>query len=185
MRTLFKIIKKWLPIAVATASLSMLVYLTAQQSLRQGANDPQIQMAEDTAQTLNAGGSIGSVLPADKVEIANSLAPFMMIFDNSGNVLGSSATLHGAVPAYPSGVLDYARKNGEDQVTWQPEAGVRMATVAVRYNNGIVIAGRSLREVEIRETNMENISVAAMFAILAVTLIIVIPDELLSTKKFV
>jgi len=185
MQTLFKIVKKWLPLAVATAGLSMLVYLTAQQSLRQGANDPQIQMAEDAAQTLNAGGTAGSVLPTDKVEIANSLAPFMMIFDNSGNVLGSSASLHGAVPSYPSSILDYTRQNGEDRGTWQPEAGVRMATVAVRYNNGVVMAGRSLREVEIRETNMENISVAAMFAILAVTLIIVILGELLSTKKVV
>jgi hypothetical protein len=34
------------------------------------------------------------------------------------------------------GALDYARQNGQNRVTWQPEAGVRMATVVVPYNSG-------------------------------------------------
>ncbi len=88
-----------------------------------GANDPQIQMAEDAASALNAGASVESVLPPAKVEIAGSLAPFLMVFDNSGKVLGSSATLHGAMPDYPMGVLDSPRQMGQDRVTWQPEAG--------------------------------------------------------------
>jgi hypothetical protein len=40
---------RWLPLAVAITILAGLVYATVQQSLRQGANDPQIQLAEDTA----------------------------------------------------------------------------------------------------------------------------------------
>jgi hypothetical protein len=40
MQTIFRIIKKWLPLAIATAGLCGLVYLTIQQSLRMGANDP-------------------------------------------------------------------------------------------------------------------------------------------------
>ena len=45
MKTVFQIFKKWLPLAIATAGLCALVYLTVQQSLRMDANDPQIQMA--------------------------------------------------------------------------------------------------------------------------------------------
>ena len=55
MRIIFEIIKKWLPFAIATAGLCALIYLTEQQSLRMGANDPQIQMVEDAASSLNAG----------------------------------------------------------------------------------------------------------------------------------
>ena len=84
MRIIFKIIKKWLPLAIVTAGLCALVYLTVQQSLRLGANDPQIQMAEDAASSLNGGASTESVLPSSKVEIADSLAPFVIVFDSSG-----------------------------------------------------------------------------------------------------
>ncbi|MGD0753029.1 MAG: hypothetical protein ABSA23_16675 [Anaerolineales bacterium] len=93
-------------------------------------------MAEDAASHLNAGASMDSVVPSTKVEVADSLAPFLIVFDNSGKVLASSATLHGKLPAYPMGALDYARQNGQNRVTWQPEAGVRMATVVVPYNSG-------------------------------------------------
>jgi hypothetical protein len=183
MRTIFKIIKKWLPLAIATAGLCALVYVTIQQSLRMGANDPQIQMAEDAASNLNAGASVGSVVPSTKVEIADSLAPFMIVFDDSGKVLASSATLHGAVPAYPAGVLDYARQKGQDRVTWQPEVGVRMATVVVPYNNGFIMAGRSLTEVEKRESQVELFSELAMLCIWVATLIVIVLGELVGRKK--
>jgi hypothetical protein len=183
MKTIFSIIKKWLPPAIITAGLCGLVYLTVQQALRMGANDPQIQMAEDAASALNGGVSIDSVVPATKVEITNSLAPFIIVFDDSGKVSASSATLRGSVPVYPGGVLDYTRQHGEDRVTWQPEKGVRMATVVVRYDDGFVLAGRSLREVEIRISNIEKISGIAMLAIWAATLFIIALGELAGWKK--
>jgi uncharacterized protein (DUF39 family) len=46
MKTIFNIIIKWLPPAIITAGVCGLVYLSAQQALRMGANDPQIQMME-------------------------------------------------------------------------------------------------------------------------------------------
>ncbi|HTX91080.1 MAG TPA: hypothetical protein VMC09_07680 [Anaerolineales bacterium] len=182
MRTILRIVKNWLPLAIATAGLCALVYLTVQQILRQDANDPQIQMAEDAARNLNAGANVESVVPAAKVEIADSLAPFLIVFDDSGNVVASSATLHGSTPAYPAGVLDYTRQKGEDRVTWQPEAGVRMATVVVRSDNGFVLAGRSLREVETRETAIEQLSFLALLAIWAATLAVIAVAESLGPK---
>ena len=183
MRIIIKILKRWLPLAIATAGLCALVYVTVQQSLRMGANDPQIQMAEDAASQLNAGISMDSVIPSNKVEISESLAPFLMVFDESGKTLASSATLHGALPAYPVGVLDYARQNGQNRVTWQSEAGVRMATVVVSYNNGFMLAGRSLTEVEKRESQVERLSELAMLGIWTATLIVIIPRELLGRQK--
>jgi hypothetical protein len=182
MKTILQIIKKWLPLAIATAGLCGLAYLTGQQALRMSANDPQIQMAEDAASALNGGASVDSLVPVGKVELATSLAPFMIVFDDSGKVLASSATLHGALPVYPSGVLDYTRQNSEDRVTWQPEVGVRMATVVTRYDKGFVLAGRSLREVEIRSSNLEKISGLAMLSIWAATLFVIAVEELVGRK---
>lgn len=177
MRIFSGMIKIWLPMAVISAGLCGLVYLSVQQSLRMGANDPQIQMAEDAANQLNAGTQVESVIPAGKVEISTSLAPFLIIFDESGKVIASSAVLHGQIPDYPAGVLDYTKQNGEDRVTWQPEAGVRMATVVMPTLNGFVMAGRSLREVEIRETTVQNICGLALVAIWVGSFIVVAIGE--------
>jgi hypothetical protein len=176
------IIRYWLPLAVVTTLLSGLIYLAVQQSLRWGANDPQIQMAEDAGAALAAGGSLESVLPASQVEISSSLAPFMVIFNARGEPLASSARLHGATPALPSGIFDYTRQKGEDRVTWQPEPGIRIAAVVVAYGGaqpGFVLAGRSLREVEIRASQLEQITGIAWLVTLAVSLIVVAGCELI------
>jgi hypothetical protein len=151
-----KILRQWLPLAVAITALCGLVYLAVQQELRQAANDPQIQIAEDAALALENGSAAGTRVPTEKTAIENSLAPFVMLFDDRGEVVGSSATLHGETPQLPAGILDYVRTHGEDRVTWQPEPGVRIAAVVVRVKGarpGFVLAGRSLREVEAREDN--------------------------------
>jgi len=176
------IFRYWLPIAVVITLLSGLVYLEVQQSLRWGANDPQIQMAEDAAAALAAGAAPESALPAARVEISTSLAPFIVIFNNNGEALVSSATLHGATPALPSGIFDYTRQHKEDRVTWQPEPGVRMAAVVVAYGGaqpGFVLAGRSLREVEIRASQAEQITGIAWLVTVSASLIVVIGCELI------
>ncbi len=86
-----------------------------------------------------------------KVDVAASLAPFVVIFDSNGAVVATDGTLDGHDPIPPKGVLDSARENGPDAVTWQPREGVRVATVTVSWNGGSVLAGRSLRVVEHRE----------------------------------
>jgi hypothetical protein len=70
--------------------------------------------------------------------------------------------------------LEYVRSHGEDRVSWQPEPGVRIAAVIIRYQgaqSGFVLAGRSLREVEVREDNAEAYAGAAWVVTLAATLI--------------
>jgi hypothetical protein len=183
LRFIFEIIKKWLPFAIVTAGLCALIYLTVQQSLRMGANDPQIQMAEDAASSLNAGAIVESVVPSTKMEIADSLAPFVVVFDSSGKVLASSATLHGTIPDYPVGIFDYVKKNGQDRVTWQPEPGMRLATVVVPYEKGFVMAGRSLTEVEKRESQVENLCGLALLGTWAATLIVIVLGELFGRQK--
>jgi hypothetical protein len=169
------ILRQWLPIALVIVFVSGLVYVTVQQSLRMGANDPQIQMAEDAATALAAGASPQSVLPNTVVDISTSLAPFLVIYNIDGKPLASSGLFHGIAPLLPEGVFTFTRQNGEDRVSWQPEPGVRAAVVVVAYAGtqpGFVMAGRSLREVEICETNLEKMSGIAMLLALAGLLLI-------------
>jgi hypothetical protein len=148
---------RWLPLAVAVTVLSLLIYAAVQQAHRSAANDPQNQLAEDGAHSLAGGAAPAEVVGPRTVDIAASLAPWVMVVDGSNHVVASSARLDGRVPAIPAGVLDVARRRGGNGVTWQPRPGVRSATVEVAVAGGrgmVVVSGRSLREVEVREDRL-------------------------------
>ncbi len=157
----------WVPIVVATSGLFVFAYWAVQQSYRLGANDPQIQVAEDAAAALNSGAVPAALVSRSiaPIDIAMSLAPWITIYDSSGTPLESSAVLDGAPPRLPAGVFDantwkpaYAAygvvlpiPKTETRFSWQPRSDVRQAVVLVRANNGYFVAtGRNIREVENR-----------------------------------
>ncbi|MDD2806964.1 MAG: hypothetical protein PHW95_00380 [Patescibacteria group bacterium] len=139
-----------LVIFLFTSFLLGVIYVIGQQILRAAANDPQIQLSEDIASALNSGADINSLI-AGHIDIASSLAPYIIIFDKSGQPINGNGYLNNSWPGVPKGILEFVDTNGEDRITWQPQAGVRSATVINKYNSGYVLAARSLREVEVRE----------------------------------
>ena len=145
------IFRTWLPFAVAITAFCMLTYSAVQQNYRQEANDPQIQMAEDAAAALKPGVQVESVIPAWKVDMAASLAPFIVVYDSEGRPVAGSGLLDGQLPDYPLGALRAADQSGQNRVTWQPNDSVRIASVVVPFDGGYVMAGRNMREIEIRE----------------------------------
>jgi hypothetical protein len=182
MQTTKNILKTMIPLAVVITLLSGLLYATMQQVLRKYANDPQIQMAEDAAAALANGKPIDSVVPNAQIDIATSIAPYIVVFDNSGKAIASSGLLHNQLPALPSGIFDYVRQNGEDRITWQPEPGVRSATVVTRFGGaqpGFVVAGRSLRESENRTDELGIIIAFGWLGTLFAALVAVSLSELL------
>src|SRR5580692_9475142 len=95
MTPIQRILARWVvPAGLATACC-ILIYLCAHQVHRQLANDPQIQMAWDVAAQLENGVAPQSVIPGPPIDIARSLAPFVMVLNNSGTVVASSARLRG------------------------------------------------------------------------------------------
>jgi len=144
---------RWLPFAGLATALCILIYVSAQQTGRQMANDPQIQIARDAKAALAGGQSLSAVVPQTQIELATSLSPFVSAVADDGTVIASSARLHGQFRTVPKGVLESVRQNGEARVTWQPEQGVRMATVVARNpgtSGGFIVVGRSLYETEAR-----------------------------------
>jgi hypothetical protein len=173
-RKVIKVLANWLPIAIVTVGICLLVYAAVQQSFRQSANDPQIQMAEDAASALAKGATVETVVPLAEVDVQHSLSPFLIVYDDSGTVLKTSGLLNGQVPPLPDGVLGYTKVAGQDRVTWEPQQGVRMAAVVVRYTgqqSGYVLAARSLREAEKRVDQLTWIAGLATLFILAASLV--------------
>ncbi len=165
----------FLPSAVVVTALVGLVYVSVQQDQRSLANDPQLQMAEDAAARLSSGAQPQTVVTGLKVDLATSLAPFITVVGPGNDVLASTATLNGATPVPPVGVLNAARASGNDTITWQPASTVRQAIVVVPFDasggKGVVVVGRSLRAIEQRETVTMLASAAAWVVTLIALLV--------------
>ncbi|HKI77962.1 MAG TPA: hypothetical protein VKA26_05445 [Ignavibacteriaceae bacterium] len=175
-----RILKRWIVTAFVSTVLCVLVYASTQQILRQSANDPQIQMAEDAVNAISKGAEISSVIPVANIDIANSLSPFINIYNSNGDAIAGSGRLYGNLPVPPHGVFKHTKTNGENRLTWQPERGVRIASVILSYsgtNSGFVLAGRSLRETEERESQMLFFSGISLLILLVVSFGLIIGSE--------
>jgi len=174
VESMARVMRRWLPVAAAVTCVCGLVYAAVQQDLRRGADDPQIQMAEDAARAIEQGTPAEARVSDETIAIERSLAPFVAVFDDRGEILKSSGMLHGRAPRLPAGVLEYVRRHGEDRITWQPERGVRVAAVVARCAGErpcFVLAGRSLREIEKREAAILLMAFLAWVVAMAASLV--------------
>ena len=142
-----------LPVMLVTVIIG-LIYICVQQSYRTAANDPQIQVSEDIADKLNKGISIGNIITQDTIDIAHSLSLFVAVFNAEGKTISSNGSLNGHMVQPPPGVFSYLNTHDDNEVTWQPAKGVRMALVikkTIASPLAFVAAGRSLKQTELRE----------------------------------
>ncbi len=162
-------------LAVCWTVVAAFVTLTVQQNYRQSANDPQIQDVEDISTALNAGQeqALLQYLQPDGTDVSSSLSTFIALYDSKGAVLGANVTLNGSAPQLPSGVFAYADKHGEDRFTWQPQKGERFAVVVKKNSqtNEYVAAGRSLKEIEARETALYGMAAIAWVLLLLISML--------------
>ncbi len=188
LKKYFDIALIWIPIAIAITLLCFLVYATVQQNFRQSANDPQIAIAEDSAIALKNGAPAQALIPPQEVDLSQSLTPFLIIYNSNAKPITSSGKLDGETPVPPQGVFEFAKIFGENRFTWEPKPNVRIAAVMVYYQNGdnpgFVLAGRSLREVEKRESQLSFMTFAvwlfALFSTLVATIFLFILKERLA-----
>jgi hypothetical protein len=161
--------RNWLALALCWSLVAGTIVFVAHWQLRTGANDPQVQMAEDAARQLAAGIEPAAVVPrGGVVPVESSLATWLAVYDANGTPLLSSGSYAGKAPDLPGGVLEFARKQGGHRLSWQPRPGVRQALVVVPVPDaGYVVAGRSLREVEARKQQVLELVLLAWLVGLA------------------
>ncbi len=174
-------LRTWLPLVFVGTLIVGFVYGAVQQDIRLGANDPQIQLAEDAANDLNNGSTAADVVANaslsartdTKVDISISLAPFLIVYGSDKQIVTAGAQLDGADPVVPDGVFNNVTSDHEARFTWQPRSGVRIATVVVKSNTGYVLAGRSMREIELREDHIVEGAVIVWIVMVAGSLFLV------------
>ena len=179
---IYKVLKAWIPLAATITLLCGVIYLIMQQTYRMDANDPQVQITGDVKAALEDGATPDQMVGQSKADIAKTLDPFIIIYDINKQIVVTSASLNGSSPSIPGGVLDQVAKKDEERVTWQPQKDVRIAAVVVKYKDGFVLAGRSLKEVESRiQKHGINVLIGWVFT-LAGTLFTVIVVHLVYNK---
>lgn len=164
-------VRLWLAIVgVATLVLGA-SYAMVWQSTRLSADDLPLTTSQVAKQELQSGSNASDVVPTLKTDLRRDASVFMIITDNSKRVLASSAVLNGQTPLPPSGVFSFTNIHGSDRFTWQPQAGVRLATRVVKYgaspNDGFIITGQSLKSYEERIATYTWLGLAAWLAIIA------------------
>lgn len=176
------LVRIWVPIATAVSILSIALYVSVQQNYRASLNDPQIQMAEDGAAILAAGGVPDDVVPRvpRRLDVASSLAPWIAVYDASSTPLEASAVLNAAPPAVPLSMLERARGSTSSDAArplsiramWEPQEGVRQALVVAwePKSQRYVVAGRNASEVEYRIWQLQLIIGLGWFMTLVITL---------------
>ena len=93
-----------LVLAGISTVLALALYAIPQQVLRQGLNDPQIAIATtDPCRHGLTGGGAGSAAPAGSVDMARSLAPFVIVYDDQGRPLGFTGTTERGHPCSAPG----------------------------------------------------------------------------------
>lgn len=143
--------------AMIVTVLCGLIYVSVQQAHRSAGNDPQSQIASDLKAAIENNRSIMQYMTNDSTELSESLSVFKTIYNKNGEPIQSTGFINGQLPKIPKGVFDFTNKNDEDVFTWQPQRGVRMAMVVKKIKSsqtGFVAAGRSLKEVEKRESDL-------------------------------
>ena len=173
--------KKYLPWLATLAILIVgfgTIYGVAQQVQRSAANYPQIQLAQDASAALSRGELASSVV-GPRVNIAKSLAPFVIIYDKTGRVLVGSGFLNDKVPRAPLGILKAATGKDYHAITWQPQKDVRIAAVTTATQSGYVLSGRNLKEVEKNEsTSLLLTIIGGLVAVALLALVFVLSDVL-------
>ena len=93
----------------------------------------------------------------------------MIVYNDAGKPENSTGRLDGIVPAPPSGVFNYLRVHGNENFTWQPRPGIRIAAIARRITGphpGFLLVGRSLRSVEESDHLLRQMTFGGWFVLM-------------------
>jgi hypothetical protein len=152
----------WILSVVLVTLFCLLLLFVLRSVVRQGANDPQVQIAEDVARVFSGNqftdetlrSSFETFVPSKmQVDIGLSLSPWIQVYDASGEVIASSATIQEAqtTPRVSTELFEGLQKRDQIRLTWKPQKGIRQAIVITKFSglrSGYVVVGRSLREAE-------------------------------------
>ncbi len=139
--------------AIILTAIFSTMYVLVQQQGRMQANDTPTLLATQVAKQLDAGLGLSSV-NMGATDLANNPVPFVIIYDKQGKAVGGSGYLDKKLAVAPKSMLQHAKTNRNNIVTWQPKTGVRIASVTIAAKDYYVLGGQSLKPTEDHATQL-------------------------------
>ncbi len=139
----------WIVGAVAITVALAATYGAVQQGNRSSADDAPRALLSQLASS--AGTDTPGAVPSPRVDVAQSLMPFYLIFNGSdGRTIAGDGYLDGKRARIPDGVLQHTVDTGSDHLTWEPQPGLRFALSTSRHGQTVIAAAQSLAPFEER-----------------------------------
>ena len=151
---------------------------------------PFVMVFDENGTLLESSMKTGNSLPVPPKGV------FDFTRSNTNGSSGISSVFSDLIQAHSSNI----RPVGEDRITWQTASGLRFATVIVHWSStsasistdksggaipsGFVLVGRSLREIEQRESQLEIVTVFAWFVSVLCIIVSAFIFRYLSSKKY-
>ena len=98
---------------------------------------------------LSTGEAAAAQAQPDRVDLTHYLGTFWVQYAADGAPVAGDGYLGGSLARVPRGVLETAKADGEDAVSWAPEPGLRFAIVAQPAGSGVIVAGQSLHRTDL------------------------------------
>lgn len=139
----------WIVGAVAITVALAATYGAIQQENRSSADDAPRALLSQLASS--SGTDTPGAVPSPRVDVAQSLLPFYLIFRSSdGKAIAGDGYLDGKRARIPDGVLQHTADTGSDHVTWEPQPGLRFALTTTQHGQTVIAAAQSLAPFEER-----------------------------------
>ena len=142
------------------------MYGMVQQSIRLSAYDAPRQAIDAFVANRDASESNFT-----HINLAADSNVFVIVYDAQGHAVGGDGYLGNKLAVVPIGVLKHARSGHENTVTWQPQSGVRLATVVAKDGDQYILAGQSLKPYEDRTSRIIRIAVLGWLIAVMLTLV--------------
>lgn len=148
----YRVIAIFLTLVAIFSVVFVSICYSSRTALRQQANDPQVEVTDQVANIIRQGAPLDAIVSgAEQVELSQSDALFVMIFDKDKNLAGSSAVFNGQPLSVPSESFDLAKASGDYRFDWQVSETKKIAAVMKAVDDSsYVLAGRSLAEFDRR-----------------------------------
>ncbi|MEM1312467.1 MAG: hypothetical protein AAGF07_03310 [Patescibacteria group bacterium] len=179
-----KKIKSWLVLAIAISFIFGFIFIATHQIMRTEANTPLVDTGQNILGYLENDETVDSQLEqlvsqieqSPKVDVRDSDKVVVSIYNDSGEVQASTASLDEESPTLESEIFGQAKQDGVNKITWAPEDDKEVRLAFIVYpikegDKGYLVIGKSLEETEINITKIGKVLLAGWLITLLVTLL--------------